>query len=89
VIQDLLDNQRILNRRDYSKRTATVIADCDIDIKHALKPLCPGHFLMLMFWRLYIFLAYETLRIAALATLRRCHMDSMLAVRCQNPMKSR
>jgi hypothetical protein len=69
VIQDLLDNQRILNGRDYSNRTATVIADCDIDIKHALKPLCPGHFLMLMLWRLYIFLAYETLRIAALGNI--------------------
>jgi len=59
----------------------TVGALGDIDIKHALKPLRPRHFHMLAHWRLCVLLALQVLlAIASLATFRRCHIDSMLAV---------
>ena len=44
---------------------------------------------MLIHWQLCALLALHILRVAALATLRRCHIDSMLAIRRQNSMKPR
>ena len=49
----------------------------------------PGHFLMLTPWRLAVLLALGILLVgAALATFRRCHIDSVLAVGSHNSMKS-
>ena len=81
MIQNFLDDQWILDARDDLDCSATTIAGRDIDTKHALKPLRPRHFLMLAHWRLCVLLALQVLlAIASLATFRRCHIDSMLAV---------
>ncbi len=57
MMQNFLDVQWIFDACDDLDRTATSIADRDIDIKHAFKPLRPGHFLMLTHCRLSILLA--------------------------------
>jgi hypothetical protein len=46
VIQDLLDNQRILNTRDNLDLPCTLIEGRDINIKHSLESLRLSHFLM-------------------------------------------
>ena len=76
MIQYLLDDQRILDARDNLDGPSTPIANRNINVKHSLESLRPGHFLVLIHWQLCALLALHTLRIAALAAFRRCHIDA-------------
>ena len=96
MIQNLLYDQWIFDTRDNFNCPATTAADRNINIKHALKSLRPGHFLMPIHWQIYALLAPRILRIVALpygptfgASPCRCYVYSVLTIRGQDSMIAR
>jgi hypothetical protein len=80
MIKDCLDDQWVYNASDNSPCFPATSADRDIDIEHAFKSLCPGHFPVLICQRLCLICILQALSAAALATLRRRHIDSVLTL---------
>ena len=89
MIQNFLDDQWILYACDNLDRATTPIADRDINIKHSLESLRPGHFRMLIHWWIHALSAVQVLLVGALATFRRRHIDLVFAVGSKNPIISR
>ena len=80
MIKNFLDDQWIFDASDNFHCSAATTANRDIDIKHTFKSLRPGHFPMLICWRLCAICTLQALSTTTLATLRRRHIDSVLTV---------
>jgi hypothetical protein len=90
VIQNFLDDRWVFDACDNPDRATTAIADRDINIKYAFKPLCPNNFLAFTYWQLCVLLVLSLQFVgAALTTLRRRHINSMLAVWGEDSMITR
>ena len=73
----LLDHHRIFDTGNHSDRTTVCVTGRYIDMKYSLEALCPGHRGMLLHRRSLISVY---LPFGALASFRRRHLGSVLAV---------
>ena len=89
MIKDFADDQWIFDAGDNFHCCAATIADIDIDLEYAFKSLRPGHFPVLLYWRLCTICALQALTAATLATLCRRHIDSVLTVWGKNAVIAR
>ena len=88
--QNPLDHRRVFDASDDLDLPRAPLAGFDVDIKHPLQPLHPGHRLVALGGRLvYPVLPCRLTPLASPAPLRRCHTNTKLAIGCENPVKTR
>jgi hypothetical protein len=86
VCKYLLDHYRIFDTGYHFDSATAFFADCNINVEHSLQALRPGHGGMLLYRRS---LNAVYLAIDALASFRRRHQGTMLAVWCEHAMEAR
>jgi len=84
MLQNLVDDRLILDTGYHPGFASALLAERNVDVEHALQPLCPGHGLAVVFWCFFFALWIG----AALAAFGRRHFYTVFAVKHSGEMRA-
>ena len=81
MLENLLNDLRILNTGNDFDLTATVLTNFDVDIEDSFESLHPGHGSVSLLGALVEPVGFRWFRIGFLTAFCRCHLNAVFAVR--------